>query len=253
MKQSVITNQKSRRPVWVPLLILWAATVAGQMSHLAYVMSQVDHPFLAIAPYNILLVTILTIPAVALGLLLGKNIGLGAPTLVAIVRGEPGWLRKVLSDARIALFWGLALGLFLLGLRYGTRAYLPPELPALGHRGLLGGLLASISAAVGEEVWFRLGLMTLLFWIACRLRRSNEIVPVMAWALIILVAGLYGLAHLPQLTAYGATSPIAIGSTIIGNILAGSLYGWFYWQRGLFAAIVTHFSVDVVLHVLPAI
>jgi membrane protease YdiL (CAAX protease family) len=32
----------------------------------------------------------------------------------------------------------------------------------------------------------------------------------------------------------------------------GLLYGWCYWKRSLIAAMVAHFSVDVVIHVLPA-
>jgi membrane protease YdiL (CAAX protease family) len=40
---------------------------------------------------------------------------------------------------------------------------------------------------------------------------------------------------------------------MLGNIMVGTLYGWLYWQRGLFAAIIAHFSVDLMLHVFPAI
>jgi membrane protease YdiL (CAAX protease family) len=52
--------------------------------------------------------------------------------------------------------------------------------------------------------------------------------------------------------SYGAASPFAIGGTIVGNSVVGVLYGWSYWRRSLVAAMVAHFAVDVVLHVLPA-
>jgi membrane protease YdiL (CAAX protease family) len=34
------------------------------------------------------------------------------------------------------------------------------------------------------------------------------------------------------------------------NSLAGLVFGWLYWRRGLKAAMVAHFSADLVLHVL---
>lgn len=46
---------------------------------------------------------------------------------------------------------------------------------------------------------------------------------------------------------------IGIVATIIGNTLVGTVCGWIFWQRSLIAAILTHFSVDLVLHVLPAL
>jgi membrane protease YdiL (CAAX protease family) len=36
-------------------------------------------------------------------------------------------------------------------------------------------------------------------------------------------------------------------------VSVGVLYGWCYWRRGLLAAMVAHFSADIVLHALPAL
>jgi membrane protease YdiL (CAAX protease family) len=73
------------------------------------------------------------------------------------------------------------------------------------------------------------------------------------WPVIGITSVAFGLAHLPQLTSYGAASPFAIAGTIFGNSVVGVLYGWCYWQRSLVAAMIAHFSVDVTLHVLPAL
>jgi len=62
-----------------------------------------------------------------------------------------------------------------------------------------------------------------------------------------------GLVHLPQLMSYGAGSPFAIWATIIGNSLVGTMYGWCYWRRSFIAAVIAHFSVDLVIHALPAL
>jgi membrane protease YdiL (CAAX protease family) len=40
---------------------------------------------------------------------------------------------------------------------------------------------------------------------------------------------------------------------MLGNTLVGIACGWLYWQRGLIAAILAHFSIDLVLHVVPAL
>jgi len=37
---------------------------------------------------------------------------------------------------------------------------------------------------------------------------------------------------------------------IVLNGLAGIVWGWLYWKSGLEAAMVSHFSADIVLHVI---
>ena len=143
-------------------------------------------------------------------------------------------------------------GIFVL-IRMISEPYLPVELPTFGYRGVMGGLLVSAGAAVGEEVWFRLGLMTILVWFAARLFGHWETRSIVAWPIIILTSIGFGLAHLPQLISHGAGSPFAIGGTIIGNSVVGILYGWCYWRRSLMAAIIAHFAVDIAIHALPAL
>lgn len=152
----------------------------------------------------------------------------------------------------MACILGVAVGGLLLLIRQLSAPYLPPEIPAYGHRGVIGGLAASFGAAVAEEVWFRLGLMTLMIWCAARLLKDRTPRPTAVWTIIVFSSVAFGMAHLPQLISYGAGSPFAIGGTVIGNTVVGILYGWCYWKMGLFAAMIAHFSVDVVIHVLPA-
>lgn len=41
---------------------------------------------------------------------------------------------------------------------------------------------------------------------------------------------------------------------IVLNGLAGVVFGWLFWQFGLVAAMVSHFTTDVVIHgILPAV
>jgi membrane protease YdiL (CAAX protease family) len=36
----------------------------------------------------------------------------------------------------------------------------------------------------------------------------------------------------------------------VGNGVPGLVFGWLYWRRGLYAAMITHFGLDLVTKVL---
>jgi membrane protease YdiL (CAAX protease family) len=95
--------------------------------------------------------------------------------------------------------------------------------------------------------------MTILAWFFVRVSGDTRLKPGSAWAAIILAAVVFSLVHLPQLAAAGAASWAGVLGTIFGNTLVGVIFGWLYWRRSLLAAIVAHFSVDLVLHVFPAL
>jgi membrane protease YdiL (CAAX protease family) len=188
----------------------------------------------------------------ALGLWLGSRIGLGAPLLIALLKRNPGAKRQVATVTALAALVGLFVGLFLWLLRLATVDFLPPELPELGHRGVIGGLLVSISAAIGEEVWIRLGVMTTLAWILTRALGRYDLTPLIAWAAILVSALVFAAIHLPQLAAVDAATPIGIAATMLGNTMVGVVCGWFFWRHGIISAIAAHFAVDIVLHVVTA-
>jgi membrane protease YdiL (CAAX protease family) len=95
--------------------------------------------------------------------------------------------------------------------------------------------------------------MTILAWLISRMFGHSELRPQVAWAAIVMASLAFGAIHLPQLAAAAAATPIGIAATILGNSLVGVVCGWLYWQRGLVAAILAHLSVDLVLHVVPAL
>jgi hypothetical protein len=247
---SVHSNSELTHSFTLPLLVVVTLTLVTQLGSLAYTAEQSFSDI--VLPSSIALL-IITTPMATLGLWLGIRIGLGAPLLSALLSRSPRAGRQFSRDAAIAIGLGLLIGAFLLVLRLMTQAYLPPELPELGHRGAMGGLLVSISAAVGEEVWLRLGVMTILAWLLVRLAGHSTLTPRVAWASIIMAALAFGLIHLPQLAASDAATPVGIVATMFGNTLVGTVFGWLYWKRSLIAAIFAHFSVDLVLHVLPAL
>jgi len=73
------------------------------------------------------------------------------------------------------------------------------------------------------------------------------------WIANILAAVLFGLGHLPTTALLVPLTPIVIARAIVLNGLLGIVFGWLYWKRGLEAAMISHFSADIVLHVLLAL
>ena len=245
--------EDTTQPILLLVIILWLATIISQLASLAYTISGTDQDFITVMFQSFIFLSVITLPISWLGIRLGRKIGLGAPLLAALLKRKSGALNVLYKDTFIALLIGLALGGVMVLIRILTVQYLPSEIPAFGFRGLFGGLLVSISAGIGEEVWFRLGLMTLLFWVIMRLLGHEMIRPSVAWPVIIITAFVFGLAHLPQLLSFDAGSHVAIWTTILGNTIVGTFYGWCYWRRSLVAAIIGHFAVDIVIHALPAL
>ena len=44
-------------------------------------------------------------------------------------------------------------------------------------------------------------------------------------------------------------TPLLIARALVLNGIGGIVFGWLYWKRGLLAAMLAHFSADIVLHV----
>ena len=249
-----IEEAKDGRAGWLlPALFIFIATIMAQLVSLAFGRVDETHSFVTIVLPSLLFLSILTLPACLVGSVLGPRVSLGAPRISALFSRKRLDLKTLIEGVMPAIMLSVGVGFILILLRIVARPFLPEELPAFGHRGVIGGLAVSIGAAVAEEVWFRFGLMTLLVWIASRLMGHTKARPAVIWCVIIISALVFGSVHLPQLISYGAGSSIAVMATILGNLLVGVLYGWCYWKQGLVVAIISHFTVDVVLHVLPAL
>lgn len=71
-----------------------------------------------------------------------------------------------------------------------------------------------------------------------------------AIALRPLTAVLFGLAHIPNATHFVPFSGLVLARALILNGVAALVFGWLYWRKGLEAAMLAHFSADIVVHVL---
>ncbi|MBU7029500.1 MAG: CPBP family intramembrane metalloprotease, partial [Theionarchaea archaeon] len=71
------------------------------------------------------------------------------------------------------------------------------------------------------------------------------------WSANILAAVIFGLGHLPTAIAIGIPlTALFVTRTVVLNGIGGVAFGWLYWKQGLESAMMAHFTVDIVLHVL---
>ncbi len=184
-----------------------------------------------------------------LGLRMAPRAGLDLP-----------WLRALLARKPLPAFpWALAVlsGLGAGALVIAASMLIDPHLPAPLHAHAAGpasasawhGFLASFYGGIVEEVELRLFVMTLLVWVVAKLRGKSPAAG-LYWFAILGAALLFGAGHLPAAAQIWPLDAIVVARVVLLNAMAGVVFGWLYWKRGLEVAMLAHFSADLVLHVL---
>jgi len=113
------------------------------------------------------------------------------------------------------------------------------------------GLLASLFGAINEEVLLRLFFFSLLYLLICKLVRFEpRHRKFVLWIVTFLVALFFGLGHLPAAFRLGASSGYEVGRILFLNGVAGVVFGWLYWSRNFWAAVLAHFVADLLIHVI---
>ena len=117
------------------------------------------------------------------------------------------------------------------------------------------GFLASFYGGIDEEVLLRLCVMSFLVWLGRLVSKTADGHPTTAvfWIANVLAAVLFGLGHLPATAAILPITPTVVVRAVVLNGLLGVAFGWLYVKHGLESAMISHFSADLVLHVLFAI
>lgn len=189
--------------------------------------------------------------ATGLGLLLAHQIGLGAPLLEGLLAGRDvsGPALAMLAPALLlgagsaVLMLALEITVFWPRLPAKMRDEVP--IPALWKR-----LLASFYGGIDEEILLRLFLLSLLAWILGFVWRAPGGDPAtgVLWVATILAAIIFGLGHLPATAALVKLTPLLVVRAILLNGVVGVATGYLYWRYGLEAAILAHFTADLVFH-----
>jgi len=198
----------------------------------------------------------------SIGLLLAFRIGLGLPFIEGWATRGPLKV-KFGKVALTALVAAIVLTVIGLGVRYLTAPMILADFEARNISSSALGeaiqvswwawLLGALSAGLGEEIGFRLGLLTVLVWVVGWFWHDDtgRIRPAGFWLANLVVAVSFGAFHLTNLSAAGLPPMTGLViRAIFGNGLLALTFGWLYKRYGLESAILTHFLLDIFLYVL---
>jgi Type II CAAX prenyl endopeptidase Rce1-like len=245
--------------------MLLAASLVGTLAILPYsytLMKQMKTPlpqaFIPLALAATVVIELgLSAAMIGLGLGLGPQLGMGRLFETDSPSGEMNKARRLWVWFGKPLVIGMALGgiivVALLKVEVAGLNEGPVTMPNAWE-----GLLASIGAGIREEIWLRLGLLTFLVWLGVFMIRpftgQHPKPPAPVFWIANLVAALsFAAIHIPQTQMLmGLTVPLLV-FIFLGNGVPGLVFGWLFWRRGLVAAMVAHFGLDLVLKVLVPI
>ncbi len=257
---------------WKIFLILCAAAILGVIAVLPYTLTlqadtisklKLPMPLPLLLTIQIAQQTIGIAIAIALGLLFANRTGLGLPILEARLRGEPVGA-KIRAILPISVILGILGSLIIIAMdvyifQPALKAQIGTTASALvGNTATPAawkGFLASFYGGLDEELLLRLFVMSFLAWLGHFVSKTAEGKPTVAvmWIANILAAILFGLGHLPATAALVPITPLVVLRAVVLNGVVGIACGYLYFTRGLESAMISHFSADMVLHVLFAI
>ena len=186
------------------------------------------------------------------GLYLAEKVGLGAPLLKRWSLGEEikSALRSILG---VSACLGALAAILITALDFSFYFMFPNEpiyAVELPEAPVWQGFLASFYGAINEEVLNRLFLMSLFVWVLSKIKKTKEGKPseLTYLAAILATAIIFGLMHLPSTAILVPLTPFIIARAIILNGVAGVIFGWLYWKKGLESAMISHFTADAIIH-----
>lgn len=174
------------------------------------------------------------------GTLLYKRAGFSLPVFERPKRILQEYKKYLLEP----VFIGVLTGFVIVSLSYFLN---PLDDVRFSSTTLLMKVGASFYGGVVEELLTRFFLVSLFVIILSKFKRVASIDSLKYYIAIILAAILFGVGHLPL--AYSlAESTVWLTLVIVFlNSIGGIVFGYLYWKRGLFAAIVAHFMADIMI------
>jgi hypothetical protein len=236
---------------WWEFGILLAAALFGTVAVLPYSLrlltTQPSYPSLML---SLLQNAFLASLAIWAGLRSAHAIGLGAPFIeAALTHTNPPSPKGFV----IAVCLGASLGALLLIADLFFMPHWPEALREVAPKTtLLENLLASFYGGINEELLMRLFGLSVLAWFLSFQWRTASGTPTVAafWTANVIMAVLFGIAHLPALkSVIGTIPPLMLIRTLLLNAPVALACGWLFWTYGIETTIVAHFSADIIVHV----
>jgi membrane protease YdiL (CAAX protease family) len=149
---------------------------------------------------------------------------------------------------------GVLIGLFfvltdlVVSQTYTVDALVHPEFPM--------SIVASITAAIGEEIIFRLFFIPFWLWLISWVLLKQRYFEPIFWILAVLSALLFAVGHIPSamallgLDSASQIPPIILVEILLLNSVLSLPAAYYMRQYGFLAAVGIHFWTDIVWHVL---
>ena len=189
--------------------------------------------------------------AIFMGLYLYKRVGFNLPILEGWLEGKEvgNYLKSILG---ISISLGVLSGIIIVIL-----SFLFTPVSSIFENASISvpiwkAFLACFYGGISEEILLRLFLMTLIVWIIYKIKKTADGKPTVIgiWLAIIISAVIFGLGHLPITGTITSITPLIVVRAVLLNGVAGIVFGWLYWKKGLESAMIAHFSADIVLQVI---
>lgn len=246
---------------WKLFLLLLGASLIGVAAVTPYMLAlsgealrHVPLPLSVVLALQFAQSTILYGLAAGVGLLVSRKLGLGAPVLEARLYNRGNFFVPRIFALSAAA--GAATGAVVVGIAY--LLFSGVITPLLGQEAaipLWKRLLACFYGALNEEILMRLFLLSLFLWLIGKVWHTSQGQPARGafWTANVLVALLFGLAHIPAAALMMQINAAVIVYVLSLNGLAALLFGYLFWRHGLESAMIGHFSADIVLVIAQAI
>jgi hypothetical protein len=190
----------------------------------------------------------------AVVLALSTFFGLKAAVATGLMSGATnGWISITpsLREGLVCLLAGFSAAASVCLLDYFV---LLPRLPSLesalrpvtGLR-LRDKILAALYGGVAEELIMRLGLFSLLVWLALAVSHRSAASMTILWIVNVIVSAVFAAGHLPAMAALARLTPLITGRVLLLNLPLSLLFGFAYFEFGLGAAILTHTAASLTL------
>lgn len=181
---------------------------------------------------------ILLLIAIFIGIFTFNKVGLKLPILGKIVGiTDQTYYWKEILIYGIAL--GTLSGILIVIVGYFYKIAYPAEFTLLNKDVHLHIVTRLLYGGVTEEILTRFGLMSLFVYLFSLIFRSNQ--NTKFWLGILLSSLLFASGHLPLVFKIVSNPGIAtIVYILIGNSIAGLIFGWLYWKKGLESSMIGH-------------
>ena len=231
-------------------LRLWVACILGSVAVMPYLLSVIETkglfaPLSVVAVLRILQDTVLYGIIAWSGLWFAQKVGFQMPFFNGENRSFDHWTCLIWRS----IICGICVGMTILSLNL----LLPRIGPAVNETTcfeIFRGIMASLYGAINEEVFMRLFLISLLVWLFTKLFGSAKKETWISVS-IVFAALVFGILHLPAAAKLVPLSVGVIVRIVFLNSIGGIMFGMLFAQCGLEAAMIAHFTADLVLHVLP--